>query len=637
MGDESAAPIPLDLFRTRSNSTHAGRLTGPRGGARLPGPLRVAFLGRTSTEEQQDPTLSIPRQLNNCRAVLPDHAVIVAHFYDIESGRKDLAARGRGRGHERFTIPVPREGGIQDLLEESIRPDRRFDAVICESVERIARRTYIGTLIENKLEDAGVPLLASDEPIALGGKRATQVLTRRVKQGVAEWYVLELLEKSWGGFEVHTQQGFNVGKPPYGYLADKIPHPVPARRADGASKHKLIPDPQRGPVVTQIFEWRVGERLGYKAIANRLNLDLGTYPPPMPVDPARAVGKWTHSSVREILTNPKHTGYMVWNRRATKTASGKQNPPEAWVWSNVPCHEPLVTKETFIAAQQVAGRRERSRDGSGANINHPHTKRSYRLRSYLVCDQCGRRMAGKRPRGVTYYVCAPPKGYVPPGHPKSIWIREDDLMDGVADFFATHIFGANRRAHVGTAISLDSERAVRDHQARIQAARAAIKDLETRRDRLVRTLELADHVDEELIRDISTRAAQLSSDRNARQAELADLERARPEQPCPELLDLLPIGPAAIHDLPEDLQRRLFEAFRLEMRCDRPNNTVSCQVTIVGPAIHTQRKVMEEALEHSPATPETGPNTARVVSSLPSVLCPQRDSNPCCRRERAVS
>jgi hypothetical protein len=38
---------------------------------------------------------------------------------------------------------------------------------------------------------------------------------------VAEWYILEMLEKSWDGFEEHTGQGWNVGKPPYGYIAEK--------------------------------------------------------------------------------------------------------------------------------------------------------------------------------------------------------------------------------------------------------------------------------------------------------------------------------------------------------------------------------------------------------------------------------
>lgn len=31
----------------------------------------------------------------------------------------------------------------------------------------------------------------------------------------------------------------------------------------------------------------------------------------------------------KILRDPKYTGYMVWNRRATKSAGGRCNPPEA--------------------------------------------------------------------------------------------------------------------------------------------------------------------------------------------------------------------------------------------------------------------------------------------------------------------
>jgi hypothetical protein len=196
----------------------------------MPGVVRAAFAGRTSTYDQQDPTLSLPRQLRASQAVLPADAVIVAHFYDIESGRKELADRGHGHAHEQFEIPVPRDGGIADLLAEAERPGRRFDVVICESIDRIARRTYIATEIEPRLEQAGVRLIAADEPVILAGggrkaKTATQVLTRRVKQGVAEWYVLEILEKSWGGFEMHAEAGFNIGKPCYGYQAAGCPTP----------------------------------------------------------------------------------------------------------------------------------------------------------------------------------------------------------------------------------------------------------------------------------------------------------------------------------------------------------------------------------------------------------------------------
>lgn len=582
MGADKLAPIPLDVFGAGSRTTGRRRLTGPGGGSKSVGPLRLAFAGRTSTEDQQDPTLSIPRQLNSCRAVLPDQAVIVAHFYDIESGRKQLAARGRGRGHQHMAIPVPRDGGIQDLLGEAARPDRRFDAVICESIDRISRRTYVGTLIENTLEEVGVLLLASDEPIVLNGKRASQVLTRRVKQGVAEWYVLELLEKSWGGFETHTSQGYNVGKPPYGFVAEKVPHPVPARRAEGASKHTLAPDPARAPVVQRIYQLRVGDRMGYQAIADRLNRDLEVNPPPVPVDPSRATGRWTASSVRDILVNPKNTGYMVWNRRATKTDGGRHNPPDLWVWSSRATHASIVSIETFVAAQRVAETRERSRSAPGKNSAHSDAKRAYCFRSYIKCVMCGRRMFGKTRREVAYYACQPPANLRPPEHPKSLWLREDLLLEGVSEFFTVNVFGTHRRERLGVSLLEAMETEVREQQAKAKALREKIDDIEARRTRLLRNLEHCEEGDGDLVRDIRERSAALSAERNAKLDELAKVERHQPERPCPELLDLLPTGKVDLAKAPEPLLRRLFEAFRLEIRYDKRTDVAECQITLAG-------------------------------------------------------
>ena len=299
--------------------------------------VRVAFLARVSTDDQQDPTLSLPRQLANCEAALPEGWRITAWFWDIESGRMALERRGRGHAHERIDVPLPRDGGLTDLLGEADHPGRRFDAVICESIDRLARRTYIGTRIEHDLEEAGVRLYAADEPIDPRGKRSTGLLTRRVKQGVAEWYVTDMLERSWDGFKVHTGQGWNIGKPPYGYAADKVEHPVPAKAAEGQTKTRLVPDPQQAPVVAYIYKLRVVERLGYDAIAARLNTDPDRYPVPEPTSAHRRRGVWSGSAVRDVLHNPKYTGYMVWNRKrassrdlrntSTSTVSGTLSGP----------------------------------------------------------------------------------------------------------------------------------------------------------------------------------------------------------------------------------------------------------------------------------------------------------------------
>jgi DNA invertase Pin-like site-specific DNA recombinase len=261
--------------------------------------LRLAWMGRTSDDEVQDPTISLPRQLRACRAVLTDDMAIDLHFWDVETSRKELDARGSSTAWRNFDIAIPRDGGIGDLLAEAQRPDRRFDGVICESIDRIARLTYQSTKIEHDLEQLGVPLIAADEPIMRSSrtgrieKKAGMVLLRRAKQGVAEWYVLEMLEKSRNGIEIHTDQGFNVGKPPYGYVAEKIKHPVPAKRAAGKHKTRLVPHPVQGGVIALIFDLRVNAAMSYRAIASRLNEDLVAHPPPEPTDPDRALGRWS--------------------------------------------------------------------------------------------------------------------------------------------------------------------------------------------------------------------------------------------------------------------------------------------------------------------------------------------------------
>ena len=249
---------------------------------------------------------------------------------------------------------------------------------------------------------------------------------------MAEWYVLDLLEKSWGGFEIHTEAGFNIGKPCYGHRARRVPHPVPAKRAKGMKKTRLEVHPAEGPVVRTMFTWRVTERLGYQAIADRLNTDLETNPPPIPVDPAAEVGRWTYSNVRDVLTNPKHTGHMVWNRRARKGAGhNRMNPVTEWVWSPEPVHEALVDLETFVQAQDVAIHRERSRTAAGLSPD-PQARRLYPLRSYLFCDLCGRRMFGNSKRQNTCYACAQKKAWRPDGHPVILRVREENLLDGLA-------------------------------------------------------------------------------------------------------------------------------------------------------------------------------------------------------------
>jgi site-specific DNA recombinase len=117
-------PVPALSGRAIPGQSVTVPLSGPSGlsdlavspfgapTALLRGEVRVAWVGRTSTEEQQDPRQSLIRQLNRSKEALPEAWAIVAHFYDVESGRMELDARGLATGHKRAsTSPSPAMAG----------------------------------------------------------------------------------------------------------------------------------------------------------------------------------------------------------------------------------------------------------------------------------------------------------------------------------------------------------------------------------------------------------------------------------------------------------------------------------------------------------------------------------------------
>ncbi len=310
----------------------------------------VAFLGRTSNERLQDPVASMNRQVRNCRAWLPAGSQIVAYYWDVESGGNDLEDRGHGDAWQiAAAAGIPRDGGIADLLNQAASPTPNFAFVVCEDIERSARDTYNSLKLERELQNQGIPIFATDEPFNIEGINATTILVRRVKQGVAEWYRLQLKGKVWDGLKEHSLAGWNLGKVPIGYTGQKHPHPNPIKAAEGRSKTRLIEDPVYGPVITRIYTWRVSEHLGKPTIRARLAADPITYPPPGPAG-------WSLALVDEILSNPKYTGHQVMGRRRRKAGKKVWMPASEWIWSAEPTHTPLADMATWDAAQRV-GRR----------------------------------------------------------------------------------------------------------------------------------------------------------------------------------------------------------------------------------------------------------------------------------------
>ena len=197
------------------------------------------------------------RQIRACEAWLPPGWFIAAVYSDVESGATDLDARSRTESWRVLTdAGLPRDGGMADLLAEAASPSPRFAVVVCEDIERSARDTFNALRLEKELSRHGIPLFATDEPADIAGVNATTVLVRRVKQGVAEWYRLQLKEKVWKGFAEHNADGWNIGIPPHGYAAERHPHPNPLKASQGRTKTRLAIDPVTARAVADIFTWR---------------------------------------------------------------------------------------------------------------------------------------------------------------------------------------------------------------------------------------------------------------------------------------------------------------------------------------------------------------------------------------------
>jgi DNA invertase Pin-like site-specific DNA recombinase len=560
----------------------------------------VAVLTRTSTLDLQDPVASYRRQVATASAWLPPGWYIAGIYSDIESGAIDIDKRSQTASHKVLDdAGCPRDGGLADLLREAASPEPRFSVVLVEEIERAARDTFNSIKLERDLQECGIPLLAADEPPDLDGANPTTILVRRVKQGVAEWYRINLKVKTRKGLEVHTREGFNNGPAPWGYDPDRIAHPVPVKAAQGRTKTRLAPNPELGPWVTQIYTWRVAERVSREEIAGRLDA-IGV--------PSRDGQGWSPHMVGRILANPKYTGYMVYGR--TRNAGRSQRPGERknineprdkWVWSSEPTHPALVTMEVWEAAQEIGPARERIRD---AGKPARRGRRTYPLRSRLTCSQCQRRMTGatrdgRRPgTSYTYYIC--PHNPKNPRHAATgpqthirAAVREETITTAIAGFLDQYLFSSGRAARLAALLPATAAETADRRRRQTDALRKKLARCDIREKGAARTIaDLGDSNDpaDKALRD---RAREIFKDiyaeRTALTQQITELAAAPADENDPALLEEIPRAAGMLLQAPDTIREQLYAALDLQVlyRADKNQATIWITLTENTPGLIT--------------------------------------------------
>jgi site-specific DNA recombinase len=555
--------------------------------------MKFAFYGRVSTEDAQDPSLSLPRQLAACeRVVRTAGGELVAFYWDIESGRKQLSERGKGADGGRFGVSLQRDGGLPQLLHSAAN-GRAFDAVIVESIDRLSRMTADATRIERDLEQRDIALFASDEPMTAN---ATSILTRRVKQGVAEWYVRDLIEKSRRGMEESVRQGWHTGgAAPYGYELEPHEHPNPQKAREGRKKHRLIADPVKAPIVRIIFDDYCISGLGLGAICDKLNADLDHYPPPTrnKKDENDLPQTWSRSQLQAMLRNPKYTGYNVWGRHDKRSGRPFIRPGDQWVWSTTPSHEPIVSRELFDQVEQRALRNQRrsvlaapkdyvQRSGRRAG-------RLYPLRGRVHCGICGRRMEGSHQKGANWYRCqfVYKRGIAAAdaaGHPRVLGIREEVILDPLLDFLGRRLFGPDRLRLLHDELAKSLGAVDDDHAVQLATIDRQLADVDQAVRRQSLRLEEHDDPGHPVVAAAKARIEELATQRAALDDQRHQLASHRPDQPRPHEIEAML---TAVPDLRPALARYgandladLFDAFNVSVTYDKPTHTLELAATV---------------------------------------------------------
>ncbi|WP_157856009.1 recombinase family protein [Streptomyces aureocirculatus] len=273
-----------------------------------------------------------------------------AYFWDVESGMLPPELRGLGPQamYDALDVPVPRDGGLQDLIDRAELMN--ITHVLAERSDRVARAMLTSLTVEHGLKKLSVEAVYANEPT--GGTESGRLRVRLYGQAEGEIYRAVMLEQSTGGQIQHAVQGHNHGYPPYPYKAvidENAPDPGRNRFGRQQPKKKLVPhdDERRFPAARALCRLRREEHLKGGEIVRILSAGPKKYP---------IETEWTRNRVEGLIANPKLAGHQVYNRKAARTGregTSRWNPISEWAWSPKPVHAAVVSLEEWKLAQEV--------------------------------------------------------------------------------------------------------------------------------------------------------------------------------------------------------------------------------------------------------------------------------------------
>lgn len=304
---------------------------------------RAALYVRASTEHQ---TYSTAHQEAALRDYATQHGLEVIKTYR-DQGRSGLTLDGRV--------------GLLELLTDIQSELADFSTILVYDISRWGRFQDVdeSAYYEYACRRAGIAVAYCAEPFENDGSPLAAVL-KGLKRAMAAEYSRELSAKVFQAQCRLTQAGFKQGGTAgYGLRRISVSASGQAKSVLGPGERKNMPTDHvtymLGPdneveVINRIYDMYLTERLSDTGIARRLN-DEGT---------ANEFGRpWSPFHVKQVLTNDKYAGTLVFNRSTQRLKSSKRlNTPANWVKVD-DAFEAIVSRDKLEKARQERRRRRR--------------------------------------------------------------------------------------------------------------------------------------------------------------------------------------------------------------------------------------------------------------------------------------
>ena len=253
--------------------------------------IRAAVYVRVSSDEQARREFSIPKlQTPECIKLIKETGWLFTKTYIDE-----------GLDCNTFL----RRTALQQMLNEDIDT---YDVIVCYSFDRISgddenTRGQIYSILDRKGKQITsvkqkVEIIPPDE---YDPKSLNIAQQRQINSFGVSWDRKIRRERFMDSRIKTIESGKHIVESAYGYKVIRKIDPKNAQRTIG---YRVINE-EEAPILKRIFEERINNGLGGKAIAVLLNQDGSR---------ARKGGEWSGARIYQILRNPLPCGLILWNK-----------------------------------------------------------------------------------------------------------------------------------------------------------------------------------------------------------------------------------------------------------------------------------------------------------------------------------